>query len=328
MWSCWPREMDSSRFARNEWTTFGAVEVVMPMVDVFIVGAPKCGTTALFKYLGEHPSIFTPDFVRGNTGKTEANHFAREFQREDDPMRDRAYYLSFFQSAREDQLACDASVYHLYSPSAANEIFKYNPEARIIVMLRKPSAFMFSYYQEMRFHGLESCADFSEALRREDERADTRLRYRHLARYSEHLKKYLDVFPRDKVLLIQFEDFFDDPKAGYKRVVDFLNVPEWYPATFTRVNPSKKARYQALHQVIYHPPRRIVASIKRLIGEQRAVWLAHRLVLLSRSFNTTRARSSMSAELEAALDAEFEPEVARLENLTGLDLRGWKPTKG
>lgn len=304
-------------------------------IDVFIVGAPKCGTTALFKYLGEHPGIYVPDFLYGNAGKAEANHFASDFLDEQNPMRDRVHYLSFFKNAGPDQILCDASVFHLYSSEAPAAIHAYNPDAKIIIMLRDPVDFMFSYFKEVRFQGIERASSFARALDLEEKRMEGQsidesldfqhsvLGYRKLAHFSVYVKRYLEVFPRKQILFIKADDFFADTKSIFKVVLDFIGVEEWYPASFPRVNPSKTVRSVLLQKILLHPPKPLVEMLKKALGEVLCMKLAKCAGSLNRSFNLTKSRDAIPRELATRLHNEFHSEVDSLSGLTGLDLSNW-----
>ena len=104
--------------------------------DYLIVGAPRSGTTFMFDYLGEHSQIF-------NSARKEPNFFATDLDSGSyldslSFMRDRDQYRALFAGARADQLAGEASTWHIYSKHAASNIRSANPNARIIIMLRHP----------------------------------------------------------------------------------------------------------------------------------------------------------------------------------------------
>ena len=215
-----------------------------PVIDFFIVGAPKCGTTSLFKYLGSHSDIFIPDLIVGNTGKVEPNHFAPDFQDMQTPYRSRETFFSLYDDKLPHQFAGDASVYHLYSPHAPTAIYSYNSEAKIIIMIRHPVDFILSYYQEMRFTGLETCKSLKEALSLEPRRLNGTtpmpkpgmnplyLGYRELARYSKPIRRYLSKFPRENVHFIKFDTFVEHTPLVYGSTLNFLDVKPWWPDTF------------------------------------------------------------------------------------------------
>ncbi|MFQ5570582.1 MAG: sulfotransferase, partial [Rhodothermales bacterium] len=108
--------------------------------DFFIVGAPKCGTTAMFRYLQEHPEIYLP--------KKEFHHFGSDLRPPNyqGRNRDRAVYLSLFAGVTTEKRIGEASVWYLYSKKAAREIKAFAPEADVIIMLRNPVEMMYSLY--------------------------------------------------------------------------------------------------------------------------------------------------------------------------------------
>ncbi len=131
--------------------------------DVFIVGAPKCGTSAMAHYLAGHPEIFMARKEMHFFGSD--LRFGTQFYR-----RDQAAYLEEYKSWNGQTHAAEASVWYLFSKRAAEEIHAFNPEARIIILLREPAEMLYSLYYQFRFDGNEYLPSFEEALRAEGER--------------------------------------------------------------------------------------------------------------------------------------------------------------
>src|SRR5262252_9724271 len=99
--------------------------------DFFIVGAPRCGTTAMGRFLAEHPDIFMARKEMHAFGKD--LHFGRRFYR-----RSLEAYQSEFVGAGDRKRVGEASVWYLFSKTAASELKQFNPDSRIIIMLREP----------------------------------------------------------------------------------------------------------------------------------------------------------------------------------------------
>ncbi len=98
--------------------------------NFFIVGAPRCGTTALYSYLRQHPDVFLPDYKEPHFFNTDMNSGGA--------IRDDAEYLALFASARDQARIGEASVYYLSSQAAPERIKSFCPTAKIVVMLRNP----------------------------------------------------------------------------------------------------------------------------------------------------------------------------------------------
>src|SRR6202023_1401995 len=133
------------------------------------------------------------------------------------------------------------SVFYLYSACAAEEIHAYDPERRIIALLRNPVDQMHSEHSEMLFQGDEDVASFEEAIAAEAERKCGRrippgcqkvfgLFYRDIARYDDQVERYLAHFGRERVCVLLYDDLVTDPASAYRRVLRFLDVdPEHRP---------------------------------------------------------------------------------------------------
>jgi len=129
--------------------------------NFFIVGAPKCGTSALFAYLNQHPQVFMAHLKELHFFGTDVRYPAR-------PTLDQ--YLLHFAKAREELRVGEASTSYLFSQSAAQEIRAFNPAARIVIMLRNPVDMMYSLHSEMLYWLNEDIEDFEAALEAEEKR--------------------------------------------------------------------------------------------------------------------------------------------------------------
>src|SRR6266566_130247 len=114
----------------------------MRVPDFFIVGAPKCGTTSLYRMLRQHPRIFMPDLKEPRFLASDA------WAAPGSPSGPISYpqtleeYLALFDEAREDQLVGEATTLYLWSRTAAARIAELSPAARIIAILREPASFL------------------------------------------------------------------------------------------------------------------------------------------------------------------------------------------
>jgi hypothetical protein len=303
----------------------------MPRPDFFLVGALKSGTSAMASYLGQHPDIYLP--VKEVCFFGSDLEFRRTLQRSGDwfqPAEDR--YLSFFDAAPAGARVGEATAYYLFSALAAREIESFSPGASIIVMLRNPVDMIHSMHKHWLFSLNEDVTDLSEALALEEERRRGRcipdsvfwpqgLQYRSIPRYAEQLERYFDVFGRERVHVILFDDFRSDARDAYRRTLEFLGAdPEFEPA-FEAKNPSKQVRSRRLQQLFLDPPDWIQAVARPVLENPR---LRKRIAGLARKLNTQVARSpEMTPELRADLTAYFRPEVERLSRLLQRDLSSW-----
>ncbi len=294
--------------------------------DVFIVGAPKCGTSAMDQYLAAHPDIYMAKKEMHAFGSD--LRFGPQFYR-----RNQEAYLAEFAACNGKPHAGESSVWYLFSTQAAAELHAFNPESRIIIMLRDPAEMLYSLYHQFRFDGNEHLPTFEEALAAEDDRRAGRrmtrqtyfaqgLVYRDAARYTEQVRRYFEVFGRNRVHVIIYDDLAADVRAVYRRTLEFLGVdPTCIETDFQVINGNKAVRHSALRGLLNDPlvrstavaigrrlPRPIFAALQDV---ERRLWK-----LNSRS----EKRPPLAPEVRAQLQHEFAPEVERLSELLRRDL--------
>jgi hypothetical protein len=298
--------------------------MVMKRPNFFIVGAPKCGTTSMTEYLKQHPDIFMPELK-------EPHYFCIDIASRR-ITRTEEHYLKLFAEARDERRLGEASVWYLFSQQAASEIYKFNPLSRIIIMLRSPVDMMYSLHSQFIFSGNENIPDFEQALEAEEDRRNGRripqlahspesLLYTEVAKYSEQVKRYFEVFDREQVHIIIFDDLINDTAGIYKATLKFLDVnPGFQPPSYDIFNPHRVVRSKlllTLKQVI-----RIIGRgvYKPLFPNSEGLGIVSNLVRLNTRYGQ---RPPMDINLRKRLQKMFVPEVYRLSDLLGCDLTAW-----
>jgi hypothetical protein len=295
--------------------------------NFFILGAPKCGTTALFEYLRAHPGIFVPRVKEPHYFATDLGSYPA--------VRTAEAYEALFQDARPDQPRVgEASVYYLRSTAAAANIRRYQPDARLIAMFRNPVDMLHSFHSQLLYVAEETVEDFETAWRMQERRAagvdlprGSRgaflLQYREMGRFGSQTERVLASFPADQLKVILFDDFAADPKRVYDEVIAFLGLPDDRRAEFPRINDNKRARVTWLRNFLRKPPpvvRDTYRSIKRTVGGSGMDALKTAIVRR----NTVRERRPpLSPAFRAELVEVFRDEIALLGRLVDRDLGQW-----
>lgn len=218
------------------------------MPDFIIVGAARCGTTSLYKYLTTHPNI-------GTACKKEVHFFDTNFAKGFNWYRAHFPFASRHYAARirgERFVTGEASPYYMFHPLAPKRIAEAIPDARLIVLLRDPVERAYSHFHHASRMGFETLS-FEEALDREQDRlqgeADKIVRLDNYNSYSHQHHSYLsrgiyvdqlstlfDLFPRAQVLILRSEDFYAEPAAGVHQVLDFLGLPDGVRRDYPKYN--------------------------------------------------------------------------------------------
>lgn len=295
--------------------------------NFFIVGAPKCGTTALYEYLRPHPNVFMPEVK-------EPHFFAKDLGTYPRIKTDEEY-AGLFAAATDQHLRIgEASVYYLRSSVAIPNIRQFNPEAKIIAMFRNPVDMVASMHAQLLYWSEETVADFEEAWRLQDRRRQGHdiprrsrgaflLQYGEVGRFGTQVQRLLATFPQSQVKLILYDDFAASPQAVYDDVIAFLELPHDGRTEFPRINENKRVRLPWLRNFYRKPPpplRRAVQRIKQVIGSDAVSSVKERIV----SANTVwEGREPLSPTFRAELVEAFRPEVELLSRLVGRDLSHW-----
>ncbi len=304
----------------------------MPRPDFYLVGALKSGTSAMASYLGQHPDIYLP--VKEVCFFGSDLDFRRTLHRTGDwfrPTEER--YLSFFDDHVNQARVGEASAYYLCSTRAAAEIKAFSPNASIIIMLRNPADMLRSMHTHWLFSLNEDIADFEEALAAEEDRRDGQripesafwrqgLLYRSIPRYAEQIERFFDVFGRERVHVVLFDDFLENIRVAYAQTLEFLGVDPTFEADLKVVNPRRQARSKILQRLFVDPPRWIQSLARPVLDNPR---LSEQIRRIAHQLNTRVAtRPAASSAIREELVEYFRPEVERLSELLQCDLTAWK----
>ena len=291
----------------------------MEKPNFFIVGAPKCGTTALSQWLSKHPQVYfsprkEPHFF--NTDGLTATSSLLEYE-------------SLFSGATSEHNAVgEGSTHYLYSNVAIKNILEYQPKARFIVCLRNPIDMAPSLHAERLSQGRENERDFVKAWRLQSLRAagqripklmikdPERLQYGAYCKLGEQIERLYKLVPDSKVLLVLLDDVKKQPELEYARVLDFLDLSEMEPGfEFEAVNPSKYTRSPALSQVA-----RALSAFKRTIGMRRSMGIVK---FLKEKNIEEKPRKPLSKEMHHELKEYFKEDIALMSNILARDLSEW-----
>jgi len=285
--------------------------------NLFIVGAPKCGTTSMYNYLSEHPEIYMSE------GRKEPHFFGSDLIN-NIAVRDERKYLELFKGANKEKYRGEASVWYLYSKKAAQEIKHYSPTSKIIIMLREPTEMMYSLYN-FNLQGSETSPSFEEALNAEDQRKDKRpkphlghfLLYREAAHFADQVDRFIKIFGKD-VHIILFDDLKNNTVETYQKLCEFLKIDSDYLPSFKTYNPHKKLNDTFLTRMV-RSDKSFLNVIKKIfpwkLRRKISIWI-------TKNFYTfdNKPRQKPDKKLILRLKKEFLADVRRLDKIVNRDL--------
>jgi hypothetical protein len=229
--------------------------------DFLVVGAAKCGTTSLFDWICEHPLVARPS-TDGRPRK-ELLFFDYNFHRGADWYR-KHFPLEVERGEFEREhgqpfITGEATASYLTGHWVPGRVRQVVPDVKLIVTLRNPVDRAYSAFQMSRRERLEECESFEDAVALEAERlagelervhSDPRYNpplppplgywsYLHRSRYVEHVERWLEVFPREQILFLRFEDLAADPSEALERVHAFLGLPPHRGGELRKLNTAE-----------------------------------------------------------------------------------------
>lgn len=242
--------------------------------------------------------------------------------------------LCFGHCIGKDYLAIgEGSVWNLYSGAAVSNILRFNPEARFIIMLRNPIDLCLALYEKRRELLQEDQPTFQLGWRAEEEksrRSPHRFHgppgvagYRDVATLGRQVERAFSLIPPHRRLLILFDDFIADTAAVYRRVLDFLGVPDDGRQAFPLINAGQQIEYPRLWRLVWGNLMRfypLVDSFKRKLGIP-AINVYPRL---ARQFMNDRPeRPEIPPALRAEMRSFFDADIKRLSVMIDRDLSYW-----
>lgn len=303
----------------------------MKKPNLFIVGHPKSGTTALYNFLRQHPDIFMSPikepcfFCKDLIRESDLFHTQKRFYL-DDWSREQAAYLLLFADAKREKIIGECSTSYLYSKVAAAEIHKFNPHAKIIILLREPVSLLYSLYSQRLLTARENVNDFKTSISLEKQRKlgqdipstikhPSALFHSERIKYCEQVVRYYDLFGKSDVKVVIYEVFKENNKVIYDEIVNFIDVNTNFVPKFDQYNISKKPRFVLLNKWLKNSA--LIRKLKNIIPQ--SVWQKI-TPQINKALLKRDPHKPLDPEFRRELMTEFKPEVIKISELLGIDL--------
>lgn len=295
--------------------------------NLFIVGAAKSGTTSLFAYLQQHPDVYMSPIKEPHY--LCSHHFPDPFTGPGDEdlgvIRTESEYRQLFAGGEGAPVTAEASVYYLFFPDTAEKIKEWNPDAKIIIMLRDPVDRAFSAYKHTTRDGRETMR-FEQALAAESERRRSGYQplwwYREIGLYAEQVRRYLEQFGRDRVKIILYEELTNTAKVVHE-CLEFLGLrTDVQIDVGIRHNASGALKSRFLYE-FFARPNALKQILKPLMPKSVSRALGERAKMM-----TMRQDETPDAGVAASLRAYYRSDILALQELIERDLSHWLAPEG
>ena len=283
--------------------------------NFLVIGAEKGGTTWLDLQLRQHHDIFLPEtkevhfFNRFGSNLDECDNFTN---------RGLSWYEKFFSSWAGQKAVGEVTPMYLCDNAAPQRIHDTLPDVKVICILRNPISRAQSHYW-MAATKSHTRLSLEEIVETDDDRIIKR------GLYSTQLKRYLDLFPVDRILVLYFEDVFSAPHAALSQVFQFLdveNIKREDADVKEKANASKKIRFS----FIYNKGVWIAQIMRRwsLTGHVMSFLKRSGVTQVVRRLNETDFEyPEMTEETRKRLRYRYEDDVAQVAELVGQHPQNW-----
>lgn len=242
---------------------------------VYIVGAPRCGTTTLAGFLKQHPRICFP-VVK------EPHFFLQHDVRtlDDTALRDiveREFLDRFYGHCDAGRdTGVDGSVSYLYDPESLLPALTLWPDAKFVIAVRDPMSMLPSLHARLKYTGDETIERFEDAWAAIPDRAagkriprsalDPRwLRYDEAGKFGSYVERFFDIIGRERCFVSVFDDLIADPEGQYRAMCEFVGIEPFEGTSFKPKRGARGFRYGWLQRLLKRPPN---AARAFLAGEK------------------------------------------------------------
>jgi len=295
--------------------------------NVLLIGAAKSGTTSLHDILGQHPEIYMstlkePGFFASSQLSQPMNG-PGDTRQQARACLDLKSYLALFGGTGGTPIVGESSTIYLYSEGAASSIAEFNPEMKIVAILRNPIDRAYSHYCQRSSSGEEPLPSFEQAIRAEPRRINDGWHpiwhYIRRGLYAEQLKRYLSIFDSRNIRVYLFEDFVSEPEAMVMDLYRFLGVDEAFrPNTNRRLNATPHLPRISLLNRMMTQRTAVTAALKRVVNER----LLSATSQVMRRWNR-KPRPTVDQRTRIELIKYYRDDVIELQRLIDRDLKAW-----
>lgn len=284
----------------------------MALTRLFIIGAPKCGTTSLARWLAAHPEIHMSSIKEPHYYNVDMA--CRKITSKEE------YEMLFSNAPRETKVLAEASAWYLYSDAAVPNILSDHPRAKLIAMTRDPVQMAISLYYHNRFKGHEPLDTIEAAWAAQERRAlgedlprncrePALLQYRTACALGDLVERLRNRVPEDQLLVLPLESLRANTRTHYQEVLEFIGVTDDGRVEFPVYNQASQQRSKLLSQII-----QISVIAKRWLGIKTPMGLTsvNRVKLPEKAVSTKQLKlmqESFSLQVSKLHDLEYRGSI-------------------
>jgi hypothetical protein len=233
-------------------------------------------------------------------------------------LRDEQLYKKLFENAQSNQFCGEASVSYLYSTQAAKNIFEYNPNAKIIILLRNPTERAWSHFQmetKMKITTNNFHNEFNKNKSLDYPLWGRDPIFLSGGKYYEQVKRFLEVFPKEQLLICRYEDYKNDAAQTINTILKFIGVNVDTDSFDVKNKIANEARKSIVDDIL---PSGSLKSSLRKIAQSLGL---HSLL---KNVFSKKNQGKIPNEVKVLLNEYYSDDIIKLEKLLQTNLSNWK----
>jgi hypothetical protein len=293
---------------------FNPLTEVLP--NAVLIGVQKAGTTALYNWISQHPEVFGDPAMKDFPFFCDASYFNKGSD----------WFAERFSNWNGEKIILHGYVHYLsFGEETAPRLKAFNPDLKLLAVLRNPAERAYSAYLQARKTGHEPIMSFEEAI--DNELAGNLSSFKDIANrsyishgyYSHSISTFWKHFDPDQLKVLLYDNLKNDPVGSCIEVFEHLSIDKNFTAKITSLNRYGMPRSRWLQNLLKDGIKWSVA--RELVPLNTRI----RLRQLARAINTkTDEKPVLETSIWQRLDDFYKSEIDRLENIIGRDLSSWR----
>lgn len=276
--------------------------------NTFIVGAPKAGTTSLHYYLSQHEEVCMSSIKEPNFFSFQE---VSSLYYKAPSISNSIKYQHLFEE--DKKIMGEASVSYLFYEGVPQRIYDFNPNAKIIIVLRDPVERAISHFLMDRRLGY--CSYSLETILNNKEKHPLYFQqFLELGLYYNQVKRYLDTFGKEQVHILFYADFKTNLDQQMTSLFQFLNL-QATDIDYAVKNPFLSSNHRLISYLYKY--RWIRKTIKSIVPKQGIKSIKNR-------FFSSKEKPPFSTSLLNKMKDFYRHDISQLETLLNIDLSLWK----
>lgn len=269
-------------------------------VNAFIIGAQKAGTTSLYEWLIQHQDIY------GESALKEDPFFIKEelFSKGD------TYFEEQFRHVKNERIVISGCVDYIENQESLERIKRYNPEAKVILLLRKPEDRIRSAFNFLKQLDKEENDDINKAIEQDAEYVERSL-------YGKKLDYLFRIFDSNNIKIIFFEELIKNPDDVVEKTVSFLGLKTKETIKIFNANETKNVKFKFLNRVVFDKSsNNFLRSIFKIVFSPNIRVKIRRAI---KNLNTNKKDEFVKQELKHHYKDLFNEDLKKIKKYIKID---------